>query len=353
MDNLTHTLVAASMGKAGLENKTRFAIPALLISANLPDIEIFSGAFGLNYFDYHRAFTHSFCGICLLSSVLAVAFWLVFRLWERDPAKRLRLRPIWIVCLLGMASHMLLDLLNDYGIRPWLPFNARRYYGDLLPVTNPWLWLLLGAALYLSSRSYVYKIPLAAIFAVLALASVYWGGEVLMMIVWLLALGLALWAGSLLMKRSINVNQAAICACILYIASLGVARAVVLKSAREFAPAVIKEKIERIDVLPRPRMLWTVIVETGRRYYIAEVRIRNWRDRPPHFDVYEKNLDQPWFREAHSRKEVAAILRFARFPSAFVTTSSEGRVVTLRDLRYSRDAAAGFGAASVVLGDGI
>jgi len=39
MDNLTHSLVGALFGQAGLKKKTGLAMPALIIGANLPDID--------------------------------------------------------------------------------------------------------------------------------------------------------------------------------------------------------------------------------------------------------------------------------------------------------------------------
>ncbi|HCH94158.1 MAG TPA: metal-dependent hydrolase, partial [Erythrobacter sp.] len=39
MDNLTHSLVGALIGQAGLKRKTGLAMPALIIGANLPDVD--------------------------------------------------------------------------------------------------------------------------------------------------------------------------------------------------------------------------------------------------------------------------------------------------------------------------
>ncbi len=39
MDNITHSLVGALIGQAGLKKKTGLAMPALVIGANLPDVE--------------------------------------------------------------------------------------------------------------------------------------------------------------------------------------------------------------------------------------------------------------------------------------------------------------------------
>ncbi len=39
MDNVTHSLIGAVLGQAGLKRKTGLAMPALIIAANLPDID--------------------------------------------------------------------------------------------------------------------------------------------------------------------------------------------------------------------------------------------------------------------------------------------------------------------------
>ena len=40
MDNLCHTLVGAAIGEAGLKHRTRYAQAALMIAANLPDVDV-------------------------------------------------------------------------------------------------------------------------------------------------------------------------------------------------------------------------------------------------------------------------------------------------------------------------
>ncbi|MGH9445631.1 MAG: metal-dependent hydrolase, partial [Terriglobia bacterium] len=45
MDNLTHTLTGIVIGQTGLRRKTRFAMWALIIGSNLPDVDVVS-AFG-------------------------------------------------------------------------------------------------------------------------------------------------------------------------------------------------------------------------------------------------------------------------------------------------------------------
>ena len=41
MDNFTHSLVGWALGQAGLKTKTRKGLAALILGANMPDIDVF------------------------------------------------------------------------------------------------------------------------------------------------------------------------------------------------------------------------------------------------------------------------------------------------------------------------
>ncbi|HSR40766.1 MAG TPA: metal-dependent hydrolase, partial [Longimicrobiales bacterium] len=50
---------------------------------------------------------------------------------------------------LGVLTHPVLDWMNTYGMRWWLPFHGGWSYGDALFIVDPWIWLGLGGALFL------------------------------------------------------------------------------------------------------------------------------------------------------------------------------------------------------------
>jgi len=62
MENLAHTLLGLSFAKAGLERVTPLATTALVISSNLPDIDVLLRLEGgtVSYLKHHRGFTHGF-----------------------------------------------------------------------------------------------------------------------------------------------------------------------------------------------------------------------------------------------------------------------------------------------------
>ena len=78
----------------------------------------------------------------------------VDRVWRRVSRATLpsTVVPGELLLLAGVSilSHPLLDTLNTYGMRWLMPFDGRWFYGDVLFIVDPWLWLALGAGVLLS-----------------------------------------------------------------------------------------------------------------------------------------------------------------------------------------------------------
>jgi inner membrane protein len=153
VDNLTHSLVAAVMGRMGLKRLSPRAMPAMIIAANLPDIDSFvAGAIGCPPIAEHRGFTHGPIGIVLLAAFAVAIIWG----WERLRAGKdgpLRLGGLFLACYLAALSHPLLDLMNSYGTRALDPFSHRWFYGDTLFIMDPWIWIALILGLEMSWRA--------------------------------------------------------------------------------------------------------------------------------------------------------------------------------------------------------
>jgi inner membrane protein len=153
VDNLTHSLVGAIIGRMGLKRLSPRAMPALIIAANLPDVDSFvAGAFGCEPLAAHRGFTHGIGGVVTLPFLtLAMVF-----LWERlsgGNLTALRVRGLLFAAFVGVLSHPILDLMNTYGTRIAEPFSHRWFYADTLFIVDPWIWILLILGLELSWRA--------------------------------------------------------------------------------------------------------------------------------------------------------------------------------------------------------
>jgi inner membrane protein len=159
MDNLTHSLVGALIGQAGLKRKTGLAMPALIIGANLPDVDAacFFWLEGLEHLGFRRGITHGPPALVLLPLMLAVLLY-GFDRWQAKrgtrPEGRLPVSFKWLFLLsfIGCLTHPALDWLNVYGIRLLEPFSSQWFYGDTLFIIDVWLWVLMGFAVWFSLR---------------------------------------------------------------------------------------------------------------------------------------------------------------------------------------------------------
>jgi inner membrane protein len=150
VDNLTHSLVGAVMGRMGLKRLSPRAMPAMIIAANLPDIDSFvARGVGCEPISAHRGFTHGVLGDLVMPFLAVAIIWA----WEKlRPGKEgpLKLSGLLIACFLAGLSHPVLDLMNTYGTRVLDPFSQRWFYADTLFIVDPWIWIMLILGLEMS-----------------------------------------------------------------------------------------------------------------------------------------------------------------------------------------------------------
>ena len=157
MDNLTHSLVGALLGQVGLKKKTGLAMPALIIGANLPDIDGTCLIYGTQSLAMRRGLTHGPLAWVILPLVLAGILW-GFDRWQAKRGTRpetrapVSFRWLYALALVACLTHPALDWLNSYGIRLLAPFSQRWFYGDTLFIADVWLWAILSFATWWSLR---------------------------------------------------------------------------------------------------------------------------------------------------------------------------------------------------------
>ena len=159
MDNLTHSLVGALIGQCGLKRKTGLAMPALIIGANLPDVDAacFFWLDGVEHLAFRRGITHGPPAWLLLPLLLSGALY-GWDKWQarrgKRPEGRLPVKFGWLyaLALIGCLTHPGLDWMNVYGIRLLAPFSQQWFYGDVLFIIDVWLWALLIFGVWFSLR---------------------------------------------------------------------------------------------------------------------------------------------------------------------------------------------------------
>ena len=142
MDNLTHTLTGLMLSRAGLDRLTPRAAAVLMLAANTPDLDTVTALGGVyTYLDQHRGFTH---GLPVLP-FLALLPTLAAGLWPRRPEGFSWLYAYLLACV-GLASHLVMDWTNVYGIRLLSPLSGEWFRLDITTVIDIWIWLVLGFA---------------------------------------------------------------------------------------------------------------------------------------------------------------------------------------------------------------
>ena len=178
MDNLTHSLVGLTAAKTGLERLSPGATLLCVLAANSPDSDVVVGLFGERWdlLQHHRGITHSLVGTAFMALLAPLIFYGVDRLWAllRHHAPRTNLRGLLIASCIVTATHPVLDWTNNYGVRLLLPWNPHWFYGDLVFIVDPFLWLVLVVGLLVIWRTRPETKSRIA-FVSFAIVVAYWG----------------------------------------------------------------------------------------------------------------------------------------------------------------------------------
>src|SRR5688500_18153429 len=157
MHPFTHTLVGLTAAKAGLERLSPLATTVCMLAANSPDSDVVVGFVTdrWTYLHHHRGITHSIVGVIALAVLVPGIIWLGERGFARLQGKqpRTRFRGLLLASLIVTATHPLMDWTNNYGVRPFLPWSNRWFYGDLVFIVDPYILLLAGGAAFLGTKA--------------------------------------------------------------------------------------------------------------------------------------------------------------------------------------------------------
>jgi inner membrane protein len=154
MDTITHGIVGALAGKAlfagrdvpagvadggvarALSSPTaRAAIVACTLGAMFPDIDIFAGPLAHNplaIMEWHRNITHSAVILpiwALLLTAISIPLAHLLR-WKSPP-----FLILFVIYATGIATHIFLDLVTNFGTMAWSPLNYSRPAWD-------WIFIL-------------------------------------------------------------------------------------------------------------------------------------------------------------------------------------------------------------------
>lgn len=301
MDNVTHTLFGLALAKTGLERSTPKATLALLIGANLPDLDLFAWFGGhISYLKYHRGLSHALPGlICEAFLLAAILLALQRHVSKNHPPANFSM--LFLTSLAGLGSHTLLDYTNSYGIRPFLPFDDRWFAADLVFIVDPWMLAILVAGLLVPSLFRLIHQEIGA------KAGGYRSGAFVA-----LSLIVAFWIGKWVAHE----------------------RALDELSQRSYPTG----EMLRVGALPQflNPLGWSGVVETEKAYHLTFAGVGVLQSEFERRRV--KTLFKPEQNEivtaATQGTQAGIFLEFARYPLFQINPTPPGYQVTARDLRF-------------------
>jgi inner membrane protein len=275
------------------------ATPILLLAANAPDIDIVTLAGGqLNYLHFHRHLTHALIAL----PVMAILPVVLVRAVARKPVAWL---GAWAAAMIAVASHLLLDLTNAYGVRLLLPFSARWLHFDLMNIVDLWVW---GVFLLAVAGPFVARLVGSEISSGTAKVRHHGRGFAIFALSFLL-----LYNGWRYVLHS---------------------RAVAMLDSRiyqELTPS-------RVAAMPDGAVPWRWhgLVETGEFYAFADVDLSGRFD-PTEARIVHKPEPDPALDAARRTQAFQEFLAFSQYPLWRVFPSSQtenGKVVEVMDVRF-------------------
>jgi len=356
MDGVTHSLVGLTSAKAGLERWSPYATVVCILSANAPDIDVISGFFGGRWtlLHYHRGITHSIIGTLALGFLIPSIFYAVDRAiaqWRKHPPK-IRYRGLLIASLIAAATHPLMDWTNNYGVRPLLPWSGKWFYGDLVFIIDPYIWLVLGGAAFLLTSSRRLKIIGWSVLGIASTLLILLGPAqrgltttvvFVVRVIWilgLLAFILARWFN--LQRRLKSIAFAALAFVVCYWGALALMHHAAYQIAFTRADQLAAENAEhliRVVAMPTAAnpLRWQSVAETDQAIYRFFVGVAAQPSTSP--ERYEKpsGLSEQLVSAASLDPRAQVLLGFARFPLAQVESENciGQTLVQFADLRYT------------------
>ena len=364
MDPLTHTLVGANLAATRLGGKTRLAAAALVIGANLPDVDAILYFTGHDDFalEFRRGWTHGVLALVVLPIVLTA----ILKLYSvaldsggerhrshsglnESGSSRFRtpeLRWLFVLSFLAILTHPVLDWLNTYGMRWLMPFRGTWFYGDSVYIMDPLLWVILGCG-WLSGRRPTRWLIGAWAFFTAAISWVVAGRNVQYLII--VAIVALILLAALLWRAKRSFATAALVAATIYIGARLMIHAATAMEIRRTVPGV-----ERVMAAPHPidPLRWDVVAEVGDQYRYGHF---TWRDRTLHLNDHRIPVakESAVWTAAREQPAIRGFITWARFPWYETFPDARGVRVEIHDARYAvrRRPGGGFGGVTVVIPD--
>jgi inner membrane protein len=307
MQLVTYLLLSGVLARAARKFLPRYGLMMLVtagVAAELDFVSYFAGP--ASFLKFHRTVLHSVVGALVMCCCIAGIYFLIDRSRRDKTAEanssEFRISSALVVCLVGAAAHILLDLGDGIGVRLFWPFRQSWQAWDLLPPFDLWILVVLCAGLLIP---YLGRMISEEI------------GE---------------------RKRGAfgaTAARIALVVVILYAGGRGIShsRATNLLRSRDYRG----EAPQNVGVFAASAspFAWRGLVSTSGA--IDELNISLWPGAPfdpEHAVAHYKPEESTAMAAAETAADGKLFLNYARFPLAAIESQDSGSEVTIRDLRF-------------------
>jgi membrane-bound metal-dependent hydrolase YbcI (DUF457 family) len=370
MDTITHGIVGALAGRAFFAGQdmpagsgegarlrsesaptARAAITACTLGAMFPDIDIFAGPIARNplaIMEWHRNITHSLVMLPVWALLLAAVSLPLARWAGWKPPSFAMLAGIYAF---GIGSHILLDVLTNFGTMVWSPLHYSRVAWD-------WLFILdlgfSGMALLPQFSAWCYREPAkftwrAGIVWVALTGGAFAAYEVANTAgfgfpAWVVGAASALMGAVLFLpalggvgfrwRRASWCREGIVALCV-YMAFAAAAHHKAITYTENFA-LTHHLRVETLAALPLPPTLthWTGVITTPEGVWRTTFLVPGGN--LERTQLYANAGSDRYVAEAEQLRDVQVYLWFARFPIWHVTQSEGRTVADVTDVRFFR-----------------
>ncbi|MBV9211567.1 MAG: metal-dependent hydrolase, partial [Acidobacteria bacterium] len=267
------------------------------------------------------------------------------------PAK-LKFRGLLLASLIVSATHPLLDWTNNYGLRPFLPWSGKWYYGDFVFIVDLFIWLMLGGAAFLLTAKTKWRVALWSLLAIVLTTAIVFiptvrAGSTIppaARAIWLIGLAAFFIAhkARLAARLQSRIALAALALMLIYWGGLSFMHHHAYTEAQAVAARMAAANGERagrlaaMPVLANP-LRWQCVFETEQATYRFDLSLM--KDKLAGEPLrYEKlrGAEAGLYARAAQDERAKIFLDFARFPVAQVEGDCLSEMlVELADLRYT------------------
>lgn len=374
MDTITHGIAGALIAKAAFRgqdmfgaqplNRQRIITWSLMLGAIFPDSDVFRDFFShddLLILTWHRSITHSL--VCLpLFAILLAALTRWFVRWRKWDCPSFGV--LFAIYVIGILSHILLDLVTSFGTMIWSPVKWSRPAWDLIFIIDFTLtaillvpqivaWVYAGEK-GLRRRAMASWLVFAAATIGVAFIALSVGAPISMRAILVAVVILAavfLLPGIRhcgLRVRLATWNLAGLLIALAYIGAAAYAHRVALARVDDFSSS-LRLDVQSRGALPFPPSLWhwDGLVRTPRGVYELRMNLSGEStevqatgavspaaDASLTYRFYPDAAPNPYIEAARRLPEVQTVLWFARFPVTRFHKEGTDAIVEISDLRF-------------------